>query len=457
MAITSLTGMKDVLPVDQESWLFIDNWQRLEELMRWQGRLFGFREMRTPLLEMTELFARGVGDTTDVVTKEMYSFTDRGDRPITVRPELTAGLVRAFIEHKLYALPQPTKVFGIGPAFRYERPQAGRLRQHHQWSVEVFGSQDPATDAEVIQIGIDLASRLGLEGLTVHLNSIGCPVCRPGYREKLKDYFRPHLPELCPDCNERFEKNPLRILDCKVDRDKPFMAGAPKSIDHLCEECAGHFEGVQKHLQALEIPFEIDTGIVRGLDYYTKTVFEVIYPPLGAQSTVWGGGRYDGLVETLGGPPTPGIGFGMGLERVLLTLEEMGLTLPPQPPLDAFVATIGDAARNAALPLAARLRRAGLSAELDVLGRSLKAQMKYADRLGARYVVILGDDELAQGEAQVKDMAGSEQHQVPLEDLAFWIEERKAAAGGGRPTDGPPAGHSQNPQTQPENGGTHRG
>ena len=450
MAINTLTGMHDVLPVTPESWQLIDNWRALEDQMRELGRLYGFREMRTPVLELTELFARGVGDTTDVVQKEMYTFTDRGDRSITVRPELTAGLVRAFIEHKLFAQPQPTKVFSIGSVFRYERPQAGRLRQHHQWSVEVFGSQDPSTDAEVIALGIDLAGRIGLHGLTVHLNSIGCPVCRPAYREKLKDYFRPHLAELCPDCNERFDRNPLRILDCKADRDKPFMAGAPKTVDHLCGECHSHFEGVLAHLKTIGIPFAIDTGIVRGLDYYTKTVFEVIYPPLGAQSTVWGGGRYDGLVETLGGPPTPGIGFGMGLERVLLTLDKMGLSLPGEPPLAAFVATLGDAARAAALPLAMKLRQANLACEFDPAGRSLKAQMKHADRLGARFVVILGDDELAKGEAQVKDMKESgKQEAVPLTDLPVWIRSRTAANPGA-------TAPGEAPDEAPQ-GGTNRG
>jgi histidyl-tRNA synthetase len=423
LTIQAPKGMNDVLPGEQYGWKDSFRWQTLEELFRRVAHQYGYQELRPSLIEFTELFIHGVGTTTDVVTKEMFNIEPRGDDPeprrMAVRPELTAGLVRAYLENGLANQPQPTKLYCVGPAFRYENVQKGRFRQFHQIDVEVFGSQDPAVDAEVIYLGLDLVGRLGLTGLVVNVNSIGCPVCRPRYREALQNHFRPHLGELCPDCNTRFEKNPLRLLDCKRDAEHPAQKSAPATLDYLCDECRTHWEGLLRHLDALGVRYQIDTRIVRGLDYYTKTVFEVLHPKLGAQSTLWGGGRYDGLIEVVGGKPTPGVGFGMGVERVLMVLEESGLTqaFQARPRLDVFVATLGEAARPAGLKLLYDLRHAGLSADIDYLGRSLKAQMKYAGKLQARYVIILGEDEIKQGVAALKDMDAGTQENVPLSDL----------------------------------------
>ncbi|MFO7173891.1 MAG: histidine--tRNA ligase [Bacillota bacterium] len=412
-------GTNDILPGAQFRWQDSARWQALEEAIRRISLQYGYQELRPPVFEQTELFARGVGESTDIVQKEMFTLMPRGGEgeegsTLTLRPEFTAGMVRAYIENGLHNLPQPVKVFTYGPAFRAERPQKGRFRQFHQWDVEVFGAQDPAVDAEVIEIGIALARRLGLEGLEVSLNSIGCPACRPAYRERLRAHFRPYLSELCPDCNRRIDQNPLRLLDCKVDADHPAMRTAPTTVEHLCDECRRHFEALQDHLRALGIPYRVDPKIVRGLDYYTKTVFEVLHPQLGAQSALWGGGRYDGLVEHLGGKPTPGVGFAMGMERMLMVLDEMGIPLPPPPRQDLFFAVLGEAARRAALPVVYALRRQGLAVDLDYLGRSLKAQMKYAGRLGARFVAILGESELERGVVVLRDMDQGQQREVPL-------------------------------------------
>lgn len=424
MQISAPRGTNDVLPDQAPAW------RALERAIERLCAQYGYRELRPPIFEHTELFQRGVGEATDIVEKEMYTFEDRGGRSVTLRPEITAGLVRAYLEHNLHQGPQPTKLWSIGPGFRYEKPQAGRYRQFTQWDVEVFGSLNPAVDAEVIQMGIELAGRLGLEGLVVRLNSIGCPRCRPAYREALKAYYRPHLAELCENCRSRFERNPLRLLDCKEDR--RFVAGAPRTVDHLCDECREHFAAVQGHLRRLGVAFEVDPGIVRGLDYYTKTVFEVTYPPLGAQSTVWGGGRYDGLIEELGGPSTPGVGFAMGMERMLLTLEKSGRRLAAPEGLDVFVAPLSPAAGDAALELLYALRRAGLAADTDYLGRSLKSQMKLADRLGARHAALIGDDELAAGTVSLRDMATGEQRSVPRGELAALLRAELGPPAGGR-------------------------
>lgn len=408
---TAPRGTKDVLPEESSVW------RHVEEEIRGICRRYAYGELRPPVFEHTELFQRGVGETTDIVEKEMYTFNDRGGRSITLRPEITAGLVRAFIEHKLYAGPQPVKLTCIGPGFRYERPQAGRFRQFTQWDVEVFGAQNPGIDAEVIQIGVELAGRLGLEGLVVHLNSIGCPRCRPIHREKLLEYYRPLLPVLCESCQSRFQRNPLRLLDCKEEACRPAAAAAPRVIESLCGECQDHFDGVQSYLRTLGVSFEVDPNIVRGLDYYTKTVFEVIYPPLGAQSTVWAGGRYDGLVETLGGPPTPGVGFAMGMERLILTLDKMGKTPEVSSGLDVFIAPLGSEALGPALEILNQLRAQGFSADTDFLGRSLKSQMKHADRVKARYVAILGSDEIAGRMVTLRRMDGGDQQQVLWSDL----------------------------------------
>lgn len=409
-------GTADVLPAKAVVW------RQVEAEMHRVCRLYGYGELRPPMFEVTELFRRGVGETTDIVEKEMYTFESRGGDSYTLRPELTAGMVRAFVENNLGQEMMPAKVYGIGPAFRYEKPQAGRYRQFTQWDVEVFGSQDPALDAEVIQLGLDLAGRLGLTGLTVSLNSLGCPECRPKYRQALQDYFRPHLGGMCADCQGRFERNPLRLIDCKVDR--ALAGGAPRMLDYLCEECDTHFAAVQRYLTGLGASYTIDPGIVRGLDYYTKTVFEVIYPGLGAQNTVWGGGRYDGLMEQLGGPALPGVGFAVGVERLLLTLEKSGLWPDAEPVVDVFIAVLGDGAKGASLQLANQLRQANVRADCDYLGRSLKSQLRQAGRLGARYAVIVGEDEVNRGVGSVRDMNASTQTEVPLAELASWLGQR---------------------------------
>ncbi len=419
--ITAPRGLLDILPGESFAWLDSARWHVLEGELRRISHQYGYSELRPPVFESAELFARGMGATTDAVQKEMFTLAPRGDEedaPVfALRPEFTAGLVRAYIEHGLHNQTQPTKIFTYGPVFRAERPQKGRFRQFNQWDVEVFGAQDPAVDAEVIHIGIDLAGRLGVTGLTVELNSIGCPVCRPVYREKLKDHFRPVLAELCPDCNTRFDRNPLRLLDCKKDAAHPAMATAPMMVDHLCPDCSGHFAQVQRHLGELGVEYRLNPRIVRGLDYYTKTVFEVVHPKLGAQAVVWAGGRYDGLTAELGGKPTPGVGFAMGMERILIVLNELGVALPPALRMDVFVAALGEPARQVCLPMLYRLRSLGLSADIDYLGRSLKAQMKLAGRHHAKFVIIVGDDELARGVVKLKDMDAGTQGEVSVEKL----------------------------------------
>lgn len=427
MSIQAPKGFNDILPGEQFGWRDSYRWQRLEETFRDVARLYGYQEVRPPMVEYVDLFIHGVGATTDIVSKEMFNIVPRGDDPdprrMAMRPEFTAGLVRAYLENGLPNAPQPTKLYAYGPAFRYENVQKGRFRGFHQLDVEVFGAQDPAVDAEVIRLGLDVVARLGLTGLVVSVNSIGCPNCRPRYREALQNHFRPHLHELCEDCNTRIDKNPLRLLDCKKDADHPAQKTAPVGLDFLCDECRSHWEGLLGHLKAMGIAYQIDTRIVRGLDYYTKTVFEVLHPKLGAQSTLWGGGRYDGLIEVVGGKPTPGVGFGMGMERVLMVLEEEGLLAPFQgrPGLDAFVVTMGEAARPVGLQLLYQLREAGLSADLDYLGRSLKAQMKYAGKQNSRFVVILGENEIQNGVAAVKNMAEGTQENVPLDQIITHI------------------------------------
>lgn len=420
--LTAPRGLLDVLPGEAFGWLDSARWHALEAEIRRIAHQYGYSELRPPVFESAELFARGMGATTDAVQKEMFTLAPRGDEedaPVfALRPEFTAGMVRAYIEHGLHNQAQPVKVFTYGPVFRAERPQKGRFRQFHQWDVEVFGAGDPAVDAEIIYIGIDLARRLGVTGLTVELNSIGCPACRPAYRQKLQEHFRPVLGELCADCQNRFERNPLRLLDCKQDAGHPAMRAAPEMLDHLCPECAAHFEGLQGYLQELGVEYRLNPRIVRGLDYYTKTVFEVVHPGLGAQAVVWAGGRYDGLIAELGGKPAPGVGFAMGMERILIVLAELGAPLPAAPRLDVFLAALGDGARRACLPLLYRLRAQGLSADIDYLGRSLKAQMKLAGRHGARFAAIVGESELARGVAALRNMDAGTQTEVPLEKLA---------------------------------------
>ncbi|NPV70630.1 MAG: histidine--tRNA ligase [Firmicutes bacterium] len=417
MLATALRGMVDVLPWDSQRWHYA------EGVARDICRRFGYSEIRTPVLEQTELFTRTAGEATDVVQKEMYTFTDRGGRSVTMRPEGTAPAARAFVEHKMYTLPQPVKMYYIAPMFRYERPQGGRLRQHTQFGIEVFGSKHPAVDAEVIMVGLTLFNTLGLKDLTVQLNSIGCPECRPRYREALLDYYRPLLGSVCEDCRARFEKNPLRLLDCKRDGCREAQKSAPRTVDYLCEECASHLDTVKDHLTRAGANYTINALLVRGFDYYTRTVFEIVSASLGAQNSVCSGGRYDGLIEEIGGPSTPGVGFGLGLERLLISLDNQGVALPGPARLDVFIATVGERAFNAGIEQLYRLREAGLVAEIDYMGRSLKAQMKFADKFSARLVVFLGDEEIERRVSTVRCMDTGEQHDVPIAGLASWLVE----------------------------------
>lgn len=399
-------GTQDMLPKDAR------NWQEIARTMRQACALAGYQEIRTPMFEHTELFQRGVGDTTDVVQKEMYTFEDKGKRSITLKPEGTAGVVRAFIESHMYADTLPAKLYySACPCFRYEKPQSGRLRQFHQNGVEVFGAKDASVDAEIIKLALDILRANGITGLRLNINSIGCPGCRAAYLEKLREYLRPKLPALCQTCRERFERNPMRILDCKEDAGK--LTDAPAMLDNLCEDCATHFEKLKGYLGALGIEYAIDPRIVRGLDYYTKTVFEIITDtPDGGELTVCGGGRYDGLVEELGGPATPGIGWGMGIERMIMVQQLQGVAPASEAPLDAFVVTLGDEARAEGVKLVGELREKGVRADLDHAARSMKAQFKYANKLGVRKVIVLAGDELEKGVVKLRDMEQSSETEV---------------------------------------------
>ena len=403
-------GTQDVLPADSHRWQYVEN-----TLLR-TAELFGFKEIRFPTFEHTELFQRSVGDTTDVVQKEMYTFTDKGDRSITLRPEGTAGTVRAVMEHGLLGEALPLRTSYITSCFRYEKPQAGRLREFHQFGAEVFGSKDPSADAELIAMASEVLTAVGVpaDSLTLEINSIGCPHCRPKYHDALKAYFEGHKEKLCPTCLERLEKNPLRILDCKSPVCGEVAKNAPVVLDHLCEECSTHFDGLKVRLDALNIPYVVNPRIVRGLDYYTKTVFEFVSGQIGAQGTVCGGGRYDGLVEELGGQPTPALGFGMGIERLLLVLDAAKAEMPDPVCCDIYFANMGEAAALKAFQLCGQLRQEGFYAECDLMGRSLKAQMKYANKIGARYSMVLGDSEIESGKANLKNMATGEQVEMEI-------------------------------------------
>lgn len=397
-------------------------WQYIEEKARDICRRFGFGEIRTPTFEHTELFLRGVGDTTDVVEKQMYTFEDKGNRSITLRPEGTASAARAYIEHNLGAQPLPIKLYYIIPCFRYEKPQAGRLREFHQFGVEVFGSPAPTVDAEIISLAILLLNELGLRDLSLNINSIGCPSCRKAYNEKLIAYFKAHEDELCDTCKSRLERNPLRILDCKSPVCGALAKDAPKLIDFICEECSEHFNTVKSLLDGMGIAYTVDPDIVRGLDYYTKTVFEIASNDIGSQSAVCGGGRYDGLIEELGGAPTPGIGFALGIERLIMVMEKKGLSFGEAEAPKLFVANIGDSAGAYAEKLVYSLRQSGIICEKDRMGRSLKAQMKYADKSGFAYTVVLGDDEIAQKRATLKRMSDGESVVVELDELINYLK-----------------------------------
>lgn len=411
-------GTKDVLPSDAYKWHFVENTARRI------AALYNLKEIRTPVFEHTELFLRGVGDTTDIVNKEMYTFLDKGERSITLKPEGTAGVVRSFIENGLAGGVLPLKMYYITPVFRYERPQAGRLREHHQFGVELFGGKGPETDAEVILLARDYIRALGVENVELNLNSIGCKHCRPKFNEALKEYLRPHLSEMCPTCNARFEKNPLRILDCKEEACSKINAGAPKTADFLCDECREHFEKLKAILDSCGVRYTVNPKLVRGLDYYSKTVFEFISTDIGSQGTVLGGGRYDTLIENLGGPSVPAVGFGSGIERMLLVLENTGKTIPQEPPLGAYVAGLDEEGRRAAFALANELRGEGVSADTDHASRSVKAQFKYAGKIGARFVVVIGSDELRSGEYTVKDMADSSSVSIEAGKVAAYLKEK---------------------------------
>lgn len=412
-------GTKDVLPQDSYKWHYV------EDVVKGVARSFNIKEIRTPVFEHTELFLRGVGDTTDIVNKEMYTFLDKGERSITLKPEGTAGVARAFIENSLYANPQPTKMFYITPVFRYEKPQAGRLREHHQFGIEFYGATSPKADVEVMMVAKSIFDKLGIKDLTLNINSIGCPECRKKYNAALKEYLGSRFDELCETCQERFEKNPLRILDCKVPSCKEIVKDAPVVLDYLCDECKAHHEAVLSMLDKLGVNYVVNPQIVRGLDYYTRTVFEFVSNNIGAQGTVCGGGRYNNLVEQVGGKPTPAVGFGMGLERLILTLEALNLPVGEPEVPDVYLIAMGDKAQDEILVLANKLRANGVSAEVDLLDRSFKAQMKYADKVAAKYLVVIGEDELQEGVVNVKEMQSGKESQVELKELVGFFGGNK--------------------------------
>ena len=407
MEVQAPKGTKDMLPQDAYKWHFVEN--KFREI----AKFYGMREIRTPMFEHTDLFLRGVGDTTDIVQKEMYTFNDKGNRSITLKPEGTAPVVRAFIENRLFNEAQPTKLYYAIPCFRYENVQKGRLRQFHQFGTEVFGSKEPSMDAEVITLAIQVLKTLGLQSLSLNINNLGCPKCRPNYNEALKNYLKENFDNLCPLCQSRFEKNPMRILDCKERKCKEITKNAPIILDYMCEECDTHFTEVKKYLDALNIPYTVDPGIVRGLDYYTKTIFEI----LNDDFTVCGGGRYDRLIEQLGGPEMPAVGFGLGIERLLLTLQNEGIEIPNEGLYDLYVGARGEEGKLASFKLANTLRTRGIKTEINHMGRSLKAEMKYANKIGAKFTVVLGDDELQTGNAKLKRMSDGEQFEVNLNNI----------------------------------------
>lgn len=404
-------GTKDVLP--QESY----KWHYVEKAVREVAKSFCINEIRTPTFEHTELFLRGVGDTTDIVNKEMYTFFDKGERSITLKPEGTAGVARAFIENSLYAGAQPTKMYYITPVFRYEKPQAGRLREHHQFGIEYYGADSYMADVEVMLVAKTIFEKLGITNLLLNINSIGCRECRKNYNEALKEFLSKNLEKLCPTCLERFDKNPLRILDCKVDECRAIVKDAPHVIDYLCDDCKTHHEKVCAQLDTLGIKYTVNPQIVRGLDYYTRTVFEFVSTDIGAQGTVCGGGRYNNLVEEVGGKPCPAVGFGMGIERLILTLEKLGLSVGENYTPDVYIAPICEKALDIVNLVAMRLRATQMSVESDIMARSFKAQLKYADKISAHYLLIMGEDEIATKKANIKNMSTGESVLIDMSNL----------------------------------------
>jgi len=416
----AVRGTQDILPADRAYWRYVT------EQMHAVATLFGLQQMDPPIFEETSLFVRGVGEGTDIVDKEMYSFRDKGGTDITLRPEFTAGVMRAYIEHGMHVWPRPVKLYSLGPIFRHEAPQAGRYRQFHQWNVEMLGELDPAVDLDVMSVAWMLLARLGYRGLNFQLNSTGCPreTCRPRYRKALIDYFSAYQDRLNEVDRRRLAINPLRLLDSKEAAAQPLLGDAPHSADYLCEECAAHLATLRSYLDALEMPHTINFRLVRGLDYYTKTVFEVWAEGIGAQAAVCGGGRYDGLIEELGGPATPGVGFAMGIERVIASLRQQGIEPPVLPAPRVQVSPLGDAARLPAIELVRDLRTAGIGVAPAFGGRSLKSQLKGADKAGIAYTLILGDQELANGVVVVRDMVSSQQETIALPGLVDWLRAR---------------------------------
>lgn len=405
-----IKGTEDVLPKDSYRWQFV------EDVMRKESAAYGFKEIRTPVFEHTELFARGVGQTTDVVQKEMYTFDTKGGESVTLRPEGTAGAARAVLEHGLVNDSLPIKASYFVSCYRYEKPQAGRLREFHQFGLECYGTQSPVADAELICAAQSIFDRLGIKQLRLEINSIGCPACRAEYHKALKEYFYGYKDELCETCNSRLEKNPMRILDCKSPVCSKIAGGAPKITDYLCDECKEHFASVQKYLDAAGVEYTVNPTIVRGLDYYTKTVFEFVTDFIGAQGTVCGGGRYDGLIEELGGKHLPSLGFAMGIERLLMLMDKQGIEIPKPSTCDLYVAVMGESASLKSFEIIKAVRSCGLIAETDVVGRGLRAQMKYADKIGAKFSMVLGDNEIEQGKAVIKNMSSGEQTEIVLDD-----------------------------------------
>lgn len=425
----AIKGTQDLLPGESYKNRYV------EQTMLDIASKFGYKEIRTPVFEHTELFSRGVGDTTDVVQKEMYTFDDKGGRSITLRPEGTAGAMRAFLEHGLFNEPLPQKVSYLTSCYRYEKPQAGRLREFHQFGVECLGTASPAADAELICLGNEIFSYLGIEGIQLEINSIGCPTCRKNYHEALREYFQSKKAGLCPTCLGRLERNPMRILDCKSPECGKIAADAPKVLDYICEDCSKHFETVKAHLEAMNIPYTVNPTIVRGLDYYTRTVFEFVSNQIGAQGTVCGGGRYDGLAVELGGADTPSLGFALGIERLMLLMNAQQTPLPEDERVDLYIASMGDSANLAAARLSASLREEGISVQYDIVGRSVKAQMKFANKLNARYTVVIGDSELESGKVTLKDMDDGDNTEIALDGFedafqSLLIQKAVSAAAG---------------------------
>lgn len=409
-------GTKDLLPQDSYKWQFIEN------TAREVAKIFNIKEIRTPTFEHTEVFLRGVGETTDIVNKEMYTFTDKGGRSITLKPEGTAGVVRAFIENGMASSALPAKLYYLTQCFRYERPQAGRLREFHQFGIEYFGAKTPDTDAEVILVAKTFIEKLGIKNVSLYINSIGCKDCRKKYEEALKNYLKANYDNLCELCKSRFEKNPLRILDCKNQDCKKIVENAPSILDYLCEDCSNHFEQVKKLLTLSNVEFKIDHNIVRGLDYYTKTVFEFVSENIGAQGTVCGGGRYDGLVKELGGTETCGIGFAAGIERLLLLMENTGVEIPKDDGVQIYIASMGEQAQEKAFCLVKSLRENGVIAELDHMERGIKAQFKYADKIGAKYVGVIGSDEIEKGIIKIKNMSDGQETEVSFDKVIEFLK-----------------------------------